>query len=89
MVFLNQDQGVHIRNGVKDSGIKTQKILKTQTWNQTEVTFQGKWAHMEYDKNSVYTLTLLENKFPGRVENTAFIEKGKLVQLVYKKVWHC
>jgi len=41
---------------------------------------------MGYDKNSAYTWTRLVQKFLGRVENTAFIEKGKLVPLVYKKV---
>lgn len=41
---------------------------------------------MGYDKNSAYTWIHLGKKFLGRVENTAFIGKGKLVQLVYKKV---
>ena len=86
MVSLSQDQGVLVNNGEKASGTKTRKILKTQISNQTGVTSQGRWILMVYDKNSAYTWIHLVKKFRGRVENTAYIGKGKFVQLVYKKV---
>jgi len=41
---------------------------------------------MGYVKNSAYTWIHLVQEFLGRLENTAFIGEGKLVQLDYKKV---